>query len=185
MTNPWIQPQDAQQSDSSTRRLQRRWPWIVGIIGAFLFGIAIGAAGSEPEPLADDAPAVQNRLAELDERADKLDERANSLDELESEVESRSHDLDERAEKIEEAELEIEEGTVPGDGVWVVGEDIEAGTYRGNAEGRDCYWARLSGTSGDFGDLITNGNSSGPTVVTIQDSDAAFETNRCGEWRKQ
>lgn len=75
-------------------------------------------------------------------------------------------------------------GSIPGDGVFLVGEDIKPGTYRSNADGGYCYWARLSGLSGELDDIIANGNPTGPTVVTISSSDEAFETNGCGEWKR-
>jgi hypothetical protein len=68
------------------------------------------------------------------------------------------------------------------DGIWLVGEDIAAGTYR--AEGDGCYWARLSGVSGELDDVIANGNPSGPAIVRIAKSDHAFESQRCGTWEK-
>jgi len=66
------------------------------------------------------------------------------------------------------------------DGQYVIGVDIQAGTYRGG--GPACYWARLSGTSGGMGELLTNYFGDGPTVVTIKSTDVAFETSDCGEW---
>lgn len=62
--------------------------------------------------------------------------------------------------------------------------DVSAGTYRsGGTTNSGCYWARLSGTSGTFEEIITNNNSTGPTLVTIADSDAAFESTRCQTWQ--
>lgn len=63
-------------------------------------------------------------------------------------------------------------------GINLVGVDVQPGTYR--SEKDDCYWARLSGTGGDFGDTITN--SIGATVVTIEQSDVAFESRSCAPW---
>ena len=64
-------------------------------------------------------------------------------------------------------------------GIYLVGRDISPGTYRGEA-GTDvldsCYWARLSGVSGEFSDLIANDNAVGQYFVSIQDSDYAFAT---------
>jgi hypothetical protein len=78
--------------------------------------------------------------------------------------------------------------TIPGDGTFVVGDDIKAGTYKtaGAADSAipNCYWARLKGTSGDFEDIITNGNGEGPTTITIASSDGAFQTNGCKDWKK-
>lgn len=63
-------------------------------------------------------------------------------------------------------------------GISLIGVDVQPGTYRSDNE--DCYWARLSGTSGSFGDIIANSN--GATVVTISSSDHAFESRRCSPW---
>jgi hypothetical protein len=73
-----------------------------------------------------------------------------------------------------------------GAGTYVVRTDIAPGTYRsaGPAGGLFCNWARLKDTSGDFAAIITNGNSGGPTTVTISNSDGAFETSGCNTWRK-
>jgi hypothetical protein len=78
--------------------------------------------------------------------------------------------------------------TIPGEGTFVVGSDIKAGTYKtAGAEESvipNCYWARLKGTSGTFKDIITNSNSDGPTTVTISSSDGAFKTSGCKTWKK-
>ena len=73
-----------------------------------------------------------------------------------------------------------------GPGMWLVGADIQPGTYETTTAGTDilssCYWARLSGTSGDFKEILTNDNVSGHGIVTIKPTDVAFET-RC-TWTK-
>lgn len=71
-------------------------------------------------------------------------------------------------------------GTIASDGTWLVGKDIKPGTYR--ATGGTCYWERLSGTSGDFDDIIANGN--GPSTVTIKSGDNAFHSERCAPWER-
>jgi hypothetical protein len=73
-----------------------------------------------------------------------------------------------------------------GAGTYVVRTDIVPGTYRsaGPAGGLFCNWARLKDTSGEFAAIITNGNSGGPTTVTISNSDGAFETSGCNTWHK-
>lgn len=91
-------------------------------------------------------------------------------------------------EQAREAELTQPEETQArstfGDGVHVVGQDIEPGTYRRDGSGM-CYRARLSGLSGDFGDIITNGTPQGPATVEIQASDTAFESSGCGQWTRR
>jgi hypothetical protein len=75
--------------------------------------------------------------------------------------------------------------TIPGEGTFVVGTEVKPGTYRtAGSDGINCYWARLSGLSGSFGEILANGNVNGPTTVTIRRSDKGFETTGCAEWRK-
>lgn len=125
---------------------------------------------------------VEERENELAERSDELDARADELDQLQEDLDQRSDELDEREEDLATTEVEIEENTIPGDGVFLVGEDIQPGQYRRSASGDGCYWVRRSGTSGDSDEIIANGLPNGPAVVTIQESDVAFETARCSEW---
>ena len=70
----------------------------------------------------------------------------------------------------------------------MVGKDIQHGTYRtdGPQGGliTPCYWARLSGTSGEFKDIIANGNTEGQTTVTIASTAKAFTTTGCKTWEK-
>ncbi len=79
----------------------------------------------------------------------------------------------------------IEPGTIPGTGRFQVGVDIQPGTYVSEtAPGTMCYAARLTGK--DSPDpLITNHVKKGRTVVTIQKTDAFFETRDCATWKKR
>jgi hypothetical protein len=72
-----------------------------------------------------------------------------------------------------------------GDGTYTVGVDIAPGTYRTVGAPSDCYWARLSGTSGSFDDIIANDFANGWAVVTIAPTDKAFKTDGCGTWTDQ
>jgi hypothetical protein len=68
------------------------------------------------------------------------------------------------------------------EGTYIVGTDIQPGTYR-SSEGDGCYWARLSGFRGTIGDIITNDfRSGGVATVTIRQSDEGFSSNGCGTW---
>lgn len=69
-----------------------------------------------------------------------------------------------------------------GDGTYVVGTDIQPGTY--TSGGDYCYWARLKDLDGSFDSIITNHASAGRTTVNIKRSDAAFETTMCNRWVK-
>ena len=68
------------------------------------------------------------------------------------------------------------------DGIWEVGTEIMPGTYRTLWDPDYCYWARLSGYSGDVDDIIANSFGSGWQVVTIGRRDVAFESSNCGYW---
>lgn len=71
-------------------------------------------------------------------------------------------------------------------GTWFVGKDIQAGTYETTTVSTSaldsCYWARLSGTSGETSEILANGNVEGHGIVTIKPTDVAFQT-RC-TWTK-
>lgn len=72
-----------------------------------------------------------------------------------------------------------------GDGTNIVGTDLIAGvTYRTRAVPDGCYWARLSGFSGDLDDILANDFTNGYSVVTIGAADVGFESNRCGTWTR-
>ena len=67
------------------------------------------------------------------------------------------------------------------DGTWLVGSDISHGLYR-TIPTDYCYWARLSGLSGELDDILANDNTDAPTYVQILETDTAFESSGCGEW---
>ncbi len=71
-----------------------------------------------------------------------------------------------------------------GDGVFVVGtaaNQVPPGTYVSFGN-KDCYWKRLSGFGGSTADIIANGIGDGRQIVTIEPSDAGFESHRCLAW---
>lgn len=72
-----------------------------------------------------------------------------------------------------------------GDGEYLVGEDIAAGTYKtAGADGSiGCYWERAKDASGEFESIIANNNLTGPGRVTLNKGEY-FKTNRCAEWKR-
>ncbi|MBB4794919.1 hypothetical protein [Streptomyces nodosus] len=72
-----------------------------------------------------------------------------------------------------------------GEGEYVVGEDIKAGTYKtaGPDGGFGCYWERAKNASGEFDAIIANNNLQGPGRVTLNQGEY-FKTNRCQEWKR-
>ncbi|QVQ54792.1 hypothetical protein J4H86_09500 [Spiractinospora alimapuensis] len=87
----------------------------------------------------------------------------------------------------EAEETEEDTGTTVGNGIHLVDDDIPAGTYQTDGPDEDdilpmCYWARLSGTSGELEEIIANDNLEGPGVVTIEESDVALELSGGCDW---
>jgi hypothetical protein len=66
-------------------------------------------------------------------------------------------------------------GGAYGPGIYMVGENIPAGTYDGVLTGSAGYWARLRGTDGAIASIIENGIPRGPFVLTIEPGDTAIE----------
>ncbi|MCK9792321.1 hypothetical protein M1843_00995 [Isoptericola sp. 4D.3] len=132
---------------------------------------AVVARAETAESRIDDAEtAAAARQAELDERESGLDER--------------EQDVADRETAVSKTEKTIESSRID-EGVWTVGTDVAAGTYRTTAPvSGDCYWAIYrSGTNQDDivqNDIVTGGHP----VVTLRDGQD-FETNRCGTWDKQ
>ncbi|MFF0703641.1 hypothetical protein ACFYVC_25395 [Streptomyces tendae] len=75
--------------------------------------------------------------------------------------------------------------TFSGDGEYLVGEDIKAGTYKtaGPEDEWGCYWERAKDASGEFRSIITNNNLQGTGRVTLNKGEY-FKTNRCQEWKR-
>ncbi|MER5480850.1 hypothetical protein ABT026_28315 [Streptomyces sp. NPDC002734] len=78
--------------------------------------------------------------------------------------------------------------SVPGDGQYLVGEDMKAGTYKTAGPDKsgfvdNCYWARHKDASGEFDAIIANQNLQGQGRVTLNKGEY-FETNGCQKWTK-
>jgi hypothetical protein len=69
------------------------------------------------------------------------------------------------------------------EGAYIVGTDIEPGTYRSSGSS-GCYYARLRNFTADLNSIIANGNTDTSTVVTIKPTDAGFESLDCGTWTR-
>ena len=72
------------------------------------------------------------------------------------------------------------------DGTWLVGTDVQAGTYRSAvpADSAGCTWERRAGFSDDPADVITSGVGAPGELVTveIEITDAGFVSSGCGTW---
>jgi hypothetical protein len=75
------------------------------------------------------------------------------------------------------------------DGVYLVGTDIKAGTYKtagpaSNDVLDSCYWERAKDDSGDWQSILANDNLTGPGRVTVKRGEVVHFDGGC-EWVKQ
>lgn len=68
------------------------------------------------------------------------------------------------------------------DGTYIVGKDIQPGTYRTRKGSPSCYWERMADLTGGADSTLANDNTDYPAVVTITATDKAFKSERCGTW---
>lgn len=68
-----------------------------------------------------------------------------------------------------------------GDGVWIVGTDIEPGRYSSDG-GQACVWQRLSGFGGTSDESLEVGLTG---TVEILAGDAGFSSSHCATWIAQ
>src|SRR3954466_5332428 len=89
---------------------------------------------------------------------DKLSAERSKYADLEAKEADLQSRLDDLRKQLGQARTAIAKGTFGGTGTFVVGQDIEPGTYRAAAS-QGCYWARLK--SLDTNDIIDNQNADG------------------------
>jgi cell division protein FtsB len=151
---------------------------LIFIAVALVLGIVIGAASAaggtgkltaQVSSLQSDKSALQSSNKALQGQIDSLAAEKTAVDA-------------EKA-KLDAATATLDANTFAGDGTFVVGTDIQPGTYRSSAS-PSCYWARLSGLDGSVDSIIANDNTDGPVVVTIAPTDKAFTDARCGSFTK-
>ncbi len=195
----------------TSRRMSRRMKWTaIAVAAAILLagGAALDHALTDPRTseayvsldkvktvAQTDRDAAESRYQQQKTKYDTLlngiTDRENKVTKRETDVSSAEgalKDAQAAVTKREDAVSAVEKqkaANTAGDGTWVVGKDIEAGTYRASAEvSSSCYWAILqSGTNGS--QIIENDLPGGgrPTVVLSGGQD--FKSNRCGTWEKQ
>lgn len=71
-----------------------------------------------------------------------------------------------------------------GNGIHIVGKDIQPGTYKTENAQPLCSYQRLKGFSGEINDIIAVNNTKDIAIVTIKDSDKGFKSARCARWIK-
>ncbi len=180
---------------------------LLGGLGGAIGGVRAADDQDRVDALSGEVSGLEGQVADLegevaDTRAQAADDVAAARDQAESAVaaenaatvadlDARAADLDGREAAVtarEDAvtvlEQQAADGSIPGDGVYLVGEEVAPGTYRAQSPGEYCYWERLSGLSGSFDDLISNGLGPADAAVTVSASDVAFSTEGCGTWAR-
>lgn len=125
--------------------------------------------------------ALAERKAALKKRERALEKAVTALDDRRARLKAAEADILEREEAVTAAETLIEETTLPGDGTYEVGVDIERGLYR-SAGRPGCHYAVSSDADGN--DLLINKQTAGPTSVSLRDG-TWLVTRGCAEWTRQ
>ncbi|WP_221283001.1 hypothetical protein [Prescottella equi] len=129
MTDTTLNAPIAEPSTSPAKR--RRWPWIVAVIAALLAGIGLGAAGAS-DPTGERAKAVAAREESVAQQEQDLQARTDSektaLDDRKTQLDRQSADLARRERELLPKEQEAAKNTIKGDGIFLVGKDINPGT---------------------------------------------------------
>ena len=122
------------------------------------------------------------RLKDLSGNFDALIANDNSIGQFYIEIKESDFALETKCEIVLLSAVPEYTGPLPttiGTGAYIVGRDIDAGIYKGNAgDGllSSCYWARLKNFSGEFSSLLANDNSQGQFYVQVLESDYALAT---------
>jgi hypothetical protein len=182
------------ESAGGSRSGGKRRRWVTPVIagGSVVLGIVIGSAGSGPEqePVTAE-PEIVTETVEVPgevpaDELEALEQREAELNEREAALDDREAGLDDREAAVETTEEQVVASTIPGDGVYVVGEDIDAGEYRTAGPSGDnpvgCYYAFLSGTGADA-EIIDNNILGGQGRVSLSAGDV-FETSSCEDWSR-
>lgn len=159
---PPQQPPPYTPPPAASPRKPKRWPWILGIIGALLLGIIIGNAGNSKTGSNSARETVTVRVPAPAGTAPAQTAQA-------------------------EAPPPAQTGpaTSMGNGTYQVGVDVQPGQYKTAGPEGDipCYWARRKDDSGSFEAIIANGTPEGPSSLTINQGEFVELSGGC-TWNK-
>lgn len=129
----------------------------------------------------------QLELEDANEEAEATIEKAKSykIDDLKAESEQLKKSIDEQKKTLETltGKVETAKKNTIGDGVWQVGKDIDAGTYRATREvGSRCYWSISNPVTDDI--LQNDLPGGGFPEVTVSDGQQLKIAN-CSTFTKQ
>lgn len=129
--------------------------------------------------------AANDKSAQLSQQATtirSLEAKVSGYQKQSDDIAAQQVDLQKKLDQVSATLLKIQAGTIPGDGTFRVGPDVQPGTYTSQGNATGCYWARLG--SANTSDIIDNNNVVGQGLVTILLGDAVFETHGCADWTK-
>ncbi|KGX92759.1 hypothetical protein N781_15815 [Pontibacillus halophilus JSM 076056 = DSM 19796] len=170
--------------------MKNKKSWLFGLLASlFLVAFATGCTESQGQEEQEE-PDTEEATTEPEANEANETEDANEEVETDQQVEEETEEAEQPTEEsVEEPAEETTEETpaenntvTVGTGMLEVGKDIEPGLYK--HEGGVFYWERLSGFSGEFEEIIANGNPQGQTYVEIKDTDVAFNSEGSGDWVK-
>jgi hypothetical protein len=192
---------------------QRRWPRRAAIAGAvivaLLAGVSIGSTASNNAGALNlahrnlntadrnlAATRVQASTLRAEYSAAKTqarqatgtaDARAKAAYASRNEaLDARSRSLTRRARAVSTAEGQVQSSTISSDGVYVVGKDIQSGTYHTSGDDgqtdNECYYATLN--SSNTSDISDNNNFDGPETVDVSGA-YAFQISGPCTWIRE
>jgi hypothetical protein len=126
--------------------------------------------------------AIAQQKAEQKAQSDYATKLA-AVKDRENQVKGREDAVSKREAAVQKAEQGLQATAFDGDGLYLVGRDVQPGVYSTTAsDSGNCYIARLSSTNTN--DIIDNQNTSGPTTVTIEPTDRAIQVDGCNPFKK-
>jgi len=160
------------------------------VILIILFGIAIGVSSSKKDNSVAVAPVNQAPVvsASQDQPAPTTSQQSAPAPKKAAVVKSTAPAQTTVVSTAQPAPTPTPKPQAPavpsfsGDGNYIVGSDIQPGTYRTRVGSSGCYYARLKGFGGSSSDISANANTDAPAVITISASDAGFQTSNCATW---
>lgn len=201
-------PPSAQPAAGSLSGRRRRWPVRAGIAAALvialLAGVVIGSVSSSNQSALDLAhrnlrtadqqlAAARSQVSDLraqysaaQAQAQQATTTANAKAQAayaarKAALDKRARSLRRRAQEISAAEGQLKSSTISSDGVYVVGTDIQPGTYHTNGDGGqtddECYYATLNSSSTN--DIADNNNFDGPETVDVTGAYALAISGPC------
>lgn len=163
------QPIPPAPENPASTRAGRHWPWIVGVVAAFLAGVG-AASATVQRPAVDQtaaaAPTTITRTVTVPASATTA-APVTIVSTVTAPQETVTRTVISSAAPA--APRSGGNGTLS-DGVHRIGTDAKAGRWKtaGPRDSFGCYWSRNSNDSGDFSAIIANGLVQGPTSVTVK-----------------